>query len=147
MTRVEIYDKAKYHYEGDYPLGLPRNQAYVHTGFFLGWMTDHDLLSSQFIKDFNAEIQEFRDRKVTGPDLYRRSGGVFDDTMVNEEGNLFTRYYFDFDNGKYIRDYEELLATDLPTFYHAEDSWVNYKMISNRIDERYLAWKSWHRAT
>src|SRR5262245_20687641 len=32
-----VYDKAKYHYDGDYPKGLPRPQAFVHTGMLIGW--------------------------------------------------------------------------------------------------------------
>jgi len=30
-----VYDKAKWHYEGDYPKGLQRKQAFVYTGLFL----------------------------------------------------------------------------------------------------------------
>ena len=30
-----VYDKAKYHYEGDWPKGLRTKQAFVHTGLFL----------------------------------------------------------------------------------------------------------------
>ncbi|MBN8465403.1 hypothetical protein JYJ95_02695 [Corallococcus exiguus] len=31
------YDKAKWHYEGEYPTGLSKQQAFVHTGMFIAW--------------------------------------------------------------------------------------------------------------
>ncbi|WP_242246744.1 hypothetical protein [Bacillus cereus group sp. BfR-BA-01523] len=31
MFQTIIYDKAKYHYEGDFPQELPMEQAFVHT--------------------------------------------------------------------------------------------------------------------
>ena len=31
-----VYDKAKYHYGGDFPEDLPDEQAFVHTDLYLG---------------------------------------------------------------------------------------------------------------
>jgi len=35
MREAIVYDKAKWHYGGDYPKDLPIEQAFVHTGMFL----------------------------------------------------------------------------------------------------------------
>lgn len=141
MSDLEIYDKAKYHYEGDYPSSLPKSQAYVHTGFFVGWVTDKGMLSVQINEDFSEEIETFKKRQIRASDLYRLLGGILDGTMLNREGNQFAKYYFDFETGNYVRDYQELFTHRLPSFYHVEDNWGNYGAIATRIDDRYAQWK------
>ena len=42
MADPFVYDKAKYHYSGDYPPDLPDEQAFVHTGFYLAWIIDRN---------------------------------------------------------------------------------------------------------
>ena len=137
----EIYDKAKYHTDGEYPKGRSPRQAYVHTGMFLGWLASKDLLSKEFEHDFVSDIQSFREGKITGPQLYARADGVLDGSMLSEEGNRFARSYFEFEKGGFIADYEELLVQDLPSFYHVEDSWSNYRRLAAAIDQRYAQWK------
>src|SRR4051794_15432306 len=46
-----VYDKAKYHYDGDFPKGLPRKQAFVHTGMFIGWLIDHGMIADEFLQE------------------------------------------------------------------------------------------------
>ena len=62
--------------------------------------------------------------------------------MLSKEGNAFAASYFDFENGCYLDDYEQLLANDLATLYHVEDNWENYRIIQERIDARYRDWKN-----
>lgn len=138
---MEIYDKAKYHVEGEFPKGLPQRQAYVHTGMFLGWLVSKDLVSPSFLSDFSSEVEHFRQRKITGPQLYARVGGVLDESMLTVQGNRFARSYFDFEKGGFISDYEEWLVQDLPSFYHVEDSWSNYDRLADAIDQRYSTWR------
>ena len=52
----------------------------------------------------------FKQRRITGPQLYRVTGGVLDDAMLNPAGISFANYYFDFDKGDFLRDYSDLLA-------------------------------------
>jgi hypothetical protein len=40
---IIVYDKAKWHYEGDYPKDLPTENAFTHTGMFLAWLADTGL--------------------------------------------------------------------------------------------------------
>lgn len=138
---IEIYDKAKYHYEGEFPAGLVKEQAYVHTGLFLGWAVENGLISGQFQDDFSGDIEDFLQHKITGPRLYAIAGGVFDSTMLNNDGNSFARYYFDFEKGNFVGDYQVLLAAGLPSFFHVSDSWSNYSRLSNRINQRFDEWK------
>jgi hypothetical protein len=72
MSYTVVYDKAKWHYEGKWPAGLPEYQAYVHTGMFLGWVIDHKLYSEEFEEDCQDDIKAFEKRKLTGPQVYKR---------------------------------------------------------------------------
>jgi hypothetical protein len=139
---IEVYDKAKYHYEGEYPADLPTDQALVHTGFFFGWLVAHGKTSSSFEEEFKRDIEDFLSRSITGPRLYAIAGGVLDETMLNAIGNAFTRSYFDFEKGSFVRDYQELLASSLPSFYRVADAWENYSKLSTRIDARFQAWQA-----
>jgi hypothetical protein len=141
MVEPYVYDKAKYHYGGNYPEDLPEEQAFVHTGMFLGWIVDNDLYSDWFKEEMEGYITAFKAREMTGAKVYEECDGALVDDMLNEEGNAFAQAYFDFEKGKYIYDYEELLARGLSSTYHVEDTWENYEIIARRISDRYLEWK------
>jgi hypothetical protein len=141
MAEPYVYDKAKYHYDGNYPDDLPIEQAFVHTGMFLGWVIDNGLYSDWFKEEMEGYVAAFKAREMTGAKVYEACDGALVDDMLNEEGNAFAQAYFDFEKGKYIYDYEELLARGLPSTYHVEDTWKNYEIIARRISERYLEWK------
>lgn len=144
MKGPHVYDKAKYHYDGDYPDELPIEQAFVHTGMFLGWLIDRGLYSDEYWQDMQGYIASFKSREMTGARVYEVCDGALVDDMLSDEGNAFARAYFDFDEGAYINDYEQLLAEDLPTTYHVEDSWDNYEKLKEVIDRRYEEWKKEH---
>jgi len=141
VPSLEIYDKAKYHYEGEFPDDLLDAQAFVHTGFFLGWLAENDLLAADIAQEFSSQIAAFKEKHLSGPRLYEVMGGVFDESMLTDEGNLFTKAYFDLETGQYVGDYQQLLVSDRPSFYHVEDDWANYATISACITRRYLAWR------
>ncbi len=142
MAEPHVYDKAKYHYGGEYPDDLPEEQAFIHTGMFLGWMLDHDLYDRDFWQDVAGYIASFKAREMTGAQVSEHAcDGVLMDEMLNAEGNAFAQSYFDFERGKYLQDYDELLVGDLPSTYHVEDTWDNYGVISKRISDRYAEWK------
>jgi hypothetical protein len=136
-----VFDKAKYHYNGKYPAGLPIEQAFVHTGLYLGWIVERGLYSAEFVEVSGDLIAKFNRREITGPGVYEFWDGCLIDDMLSDEGNAFSHDYFDFDRGQYMSDYDELLADGLASQYHVENSWANYDRIKPRIDERYAAWK------
>lgn len=141
-----VYDKAKWHYDGDYPKGLPKAQAFVHTGLFTGWLIEHDMVSRvftrQFGRDFPPVTRHFKQRKITGPQAYRIWGGCLDDEMLTPEANQFAQEYYD--GGGFAKDFERLLARRLPSCYHVRDTWANYDILAPQIDARYEAWKKSH---
>lgn len=141
MAEQIVYDKAKYHYDGDFPADLEIEQGFVHTGMFLGWIIEHDLYSEWFGKELAGYVAALKARDMTGAKVFEACDGVFMEDMLSEEGNRFAQYYFDFERGKYLSDYVELLGQDLPTIYHVSDSWANYERLRARVDKRYREWK------
>lgn len=136
-----VYDKASYHYDGDWPEGLPKKQAYVHTGFYLGWVIARGLYSRSFAENHASRIDAFKRREMTGPQVYETIGGVFTSDMLSEEGHAFTDVYFRFKKGRYLKDYGHVLADVHPTAYHVEDTWNNYERMATRIDLQFDYWK------
>ncbi len=136
----QVYDKAKYHYDGDFPKGLPRRQAFVHTGMFVGWLIEHDMIA----EDFLDETQGFKERRLTGAQIYKAWDGCLTSDVLTDEGNAFSGYYYNGPDGKggaYFEDYEATLAGDLPSLYHVEDTWQNYDKIAAVTTRRFEEWK------
>ena len=128
-----VYDKAKWHYEGDFPEGLSKRQAYVHTGLYIRWLIEANLIA----EEFREGTELVRRGKMKGWQIYRRWGGVLADDMLTPIGNEFTRYYYD---GQYRRDYERRLAKGLPSDYHVKESGESYKKIRDCLQERFERW-------
>ena len=141
MSDPVVYDKAKYHYGGDFPRGLADEQAFVHTGLYLGWVIERVLYSDLFRTEAAGLIERFKAREVTGPQVYADWDGCLIDDMLSADGNAFSAAYFDFERGLYLRDYQELLSDGLPSVYHVADSWENYDRLRPRLDRRFELWK------
>lgn len=136
-----VYDKAKHHYQGDWPKGLRTKQAFVHTGLFLAWVVDRDLHSQRLQSDHAEHIARAKDRTLKGPDLLDIIGGSLTDDDLSAEGNRFAQFYFDFDKGAFLDDYEKVLGQGLPSLYHVKNTWKNYDKLKECIDRRFAAWK------
>ena len=136
-----VYDKAKYHYGSDCPTSLPEEKSFVPTGMFFGWLVEHRMVK----EEYDPNTADFVARRITGPKLYEAGDGCLIDEMLTDEGNRFAMAYFDFERGKYLADYQELLVKGLPSPYHVADTWENYDLIKKRIDERHVAWKTQQR--
>jgi len=142
MNQPTVYDKAKYHYESVEKAGLDEAQAGVHTAFFLGWLLDNDLMSSDFASESSELISQYKSGDKTALDLYSWWGGCLIDDMLSDEGNQFAMHYFDFSNGQYMNDYIDLLVVDLPSEFHVEFNRGNREIISLQIDRRFEDWKT-----
>ncbi len=139
---TDVYDKAKWHFGGDFPKDLDDFQGYVHTGMFLGWLIDNDLVSDEFKNDHSEEIEKFKQHKLTGPEIFERCcDGVLVVEDINELGNRFALPYFDFETGLYLGDYEKSLAENLPSLYYVADTWDNYIKLKEVLDKRFSDWK------
>ena len=142
MNQPIVYDKAKYHYESVEQAGLDEVQAYVHTAFFLAWLLDNDLMSSDFREQSPDLIAQYKAGDKTALDVYSWWDCCLIDDMLSDEGNAFAMHYFDFENGRYMNDYIDLLVIDLPSEFHVEFNQANYEIISSQIDRRFKDWKA-----
>ncbi len=140
-NNLEVYDKAKWHFGGNFPPELDNYQAYIHTGMFLGWVAETDLLSAEFIEDFTNEVQAFKRRELTGAQIFEQCcDGVLLVNDLSEIGNRFALKYFEFGNGQYLADYEMTLANGLPSTYHVADTWDNYDKLKPVLEKRFEEW-------
>jgi len=115
MKPPVVYDKAKYHLESVQQSGLDNVQSQVHTAFFLGWLIDNSLLSSEMENDSADLLAQYRSGEKTALDVYGWWDGCLIDDMLSDEGNEFAAEYFDFSRGEYIHDYIALFARLLET--------------------------------
>ena len=114
----------------------------MHTGLYLGWIIDSDLHSEEFADDNADLITQFKERKCQPCEIYEVNDGCLADDMLNQSGNAFTQSYFDFSNGRFLKDYDKTLAKGLPSLYHVQGTWANYDKLKAVIDQRYKEWKA-----
>lgn len=134
-----IYDNAKSHFLGNFPDSLPIEQAYVHIGMYLGWIIDKGLYSPFFEEEASNQIFRFRRREISCTILSEIWDGYLGFELFNQQGNLFTYYYYG--GGLYKTDYDEILVKALPSIYHVTDTWENYEKMKARIDVRFEDWR------
>ncbi|MBS1511253.1 MAG: hypothetical protein JST86_10460 [Bacteroidetes bacterium] len=142
---IDIYDKAEWHTEQNFPNDLDDFQSYVHTGMFLAWLIDTDLVSDEFKTEHRKEIEQFKKQKITGSQIFQNCcDGVLMLNELNELGNQFALPYFSLNTKRYLADYSKVLAVDLPSFYYVEDTWENYKKLKAVLDKTFQEWKTEH---
>lgn len=138
---MTTFDKAKYHFETIQKFNLPEISAYIHTGFYLGWLVENNLIDDEFFEDCEEDILRFTQREITAPQLFKMFDGCLDDEMLSQEGLKFTEAYFDFTNGRYISDYQDNVVKTHQTEFHVADTWENYDTVKNFVSKRYKEWK------
>ena len=142
VQETEIFDKAKWHLNKDFPKSLKAYQAYIHTGFYIGWLINNHLISKTFEEENKDSINKFLRKELTGTQIYQEQlDGIFSSDELSDIGIKFTKYYFNFDDGDYLDDYDDCLVENLDSLFHVKDSWANFDKISKFIDKRFEEWK------
>nr|WP_229692277.1 hypothetical protein [Paenibacillus radicis (ex Gao et al. 2016)] len=102
------------------------------------------MISKQSRKEDVSEIELVKKNEMTGAQIYRRNwDGVLSSKELSDEADAFAREYLNIHNDIYTAvDFTNLLAADLPTIYHVEDSIDNYHKIEPIITKRYQDWMS-----
>jgi hypothetical protein len=137
------YDDASWHYGGNFPKDLPIGAGATHTGMFVAWALLSGLAGDIFIHDFPNEIPKLVSRSVTpGAFFLQWCDGKFTDEDLSDEGNRFAQAYFDFQNGKYLADYELTLGGGLVDLYHVMDTWENFERLKPVLDQRFAEWRT-----
>lgn len=135
-----IYDRADWHYLGDYPDDLPPQNGGTHIGIFFAWLVNHQLVSEQMVIAHSDELEAIRARALSGREfLAKLRGGELAESDLSDAGNAFAHTYYDSDI--YFKDYAEILVGDAPSLYHVDDTWESYDKMAERIEARYAAWQ------
>ncbi len=136
-----VYDDARFHEPTVRKLSLPKQQASLHTAFYLAWLIENNLCSEGFKEDSEDMLVDYRNDSKTIVDIYKCWNRRLTDDMLSFEGNQFTMAYFDFNKGLYLNDYTEILKKNLPSEFHVTYSRDNQQLINQRISERFKAWQ------
>jgi hypothetical protein len=141
-VEFEVFDKAQWHLDNEYPKDLPTINAYTHTGYYLGWIILNKLTSKEFSNMHHEYILNFLNKNISSVQIYlNQLDGVFSSNDVNEIGYKFTKEYFDFESGNYLIDYENNLCFGLPTLFHIKDTFENFNIVCKFIDKRFEEFK------
>lgn len=125
----------------DFPKELNDKCGGTHIGMFLTWIINNDLLGELHTTDSLMSIAKVKSREMTGTEfLQNECDGKFWEEDLSEEGNEFTKYYYE--SNIYYGDYESSLASNSDTLYHVEDTWNNYDVLSKVLDKQFNSWKS-----
>jgi hypothetical protein len=141
------YDRMDWHHGGDYPEGLPTENSGTHIGMYLAWIINNDLHGDLFRQESNESIQKVLRREWTGRDfLINECDEKFWEDDMNDEGNEFTKFYYETQEGNeisyFFEDYAGLFGETVDSIYEVENTWDNYDKLRSLIDKRYSDWKS-----
>ena len=137
------FDDASWHYGGDFPEDLPKEAGGTHAGMFLAWALLNGLGGELFTSEEPELVNELQGKSITpGKFFLKYCDGKLTDEDLSGVGNRFTEAYFDFENGKYVEDYEELLARDLESLYHVPDTWETFEKLRPTLEKRFASWQS-----
>jgi hypothetical protein len=135
------YDRADWHYGGNFPSNLPTENGGTHIGMFLAWCIVNGLEGDLHKDDSQDSIALVRSRKMTGREfLFKECDEKFWEEDLNETGNAFAKSYYV--SNQYITDYEHVLGENVETLYHVQDTWENFDRIKAVIDIKYKKWLS-----
>ena len=134
------YDDAEWHYGGDFPEGVPDSYGFTHIGFYLAWAAEHGFLSDFIREQTPDDLARTLAREVTPIHLLEVWDGQLGDDMLSEEGNQFSRTYYEADeeNG-YFADYGAAFP-DLE-IYRIAPTWENYDRLKPALDRRLEEWR------
>jgi hypothetical protein len=141
MKSPHVYDKAKYHHESITQHELSDEHAANHTVVFLRWLIERQLMSDFFEQGAADILKKFRSGAIGIHEVYEWWDCCLIDDMLSEAGNAFAMHYFDFERGRYLKDYIGTLQRGLPTEFHIDFTEDNYQAMKSVIDRRYEEWK------
>lgn len=135
------YDRADWHYGGDFPAGLPPENGGTHIGMFLAWAIHRGLAGELLTSEAADAIEAVKSRRMTGRAfLFNACDEKFWEEDLNALGNEFATDYYA--NNIYLDDYERAVGASLPSLYHVEDTWQNFDLVCVAIDARFNRWRA-----
>jgi len=142
VDKKYVFDKAKYHDNSVAELGLSDVQSFVHTGLFLVWLVNNELMSDFFVSETGNEIENLKVRTSSPLGIYEYWDGVLIGEMLSRAGFNFALDYFDFEKGTYMKDYERVFSVTPERVFEVKGTWDNYDKLKPVIDAAYEKWRN-----
>ncbi len=134
------YDRADWHYGGEFPDGLPPENGGTHIGMFLGWAIKRGLVGNLHAEHGADAVAAVCDGTLSGRAfLMQQCDEKFTDENLSVEGNRFAESYYD---SRYLDDYDASLGADLESLYHVQDHPKNHTKIELLLDKRFGEWRA-----
>lgn len=151
---ISDFDKAEYHGKAEsFPKTADYYQAYIHIGFFLGFLAEAYLLKADILK--KKKVKQFLTHEIRPGELCKFLGGKISPLDLTDAGKKFSYFYYPGSDEKgdvtgisnvvYLEEYQEVLSEQISAAgdpYLISDSWENYSKVKQRIEERYSDWIS-----
>ncbi|MEN9920199.1 MAG: hypothetical protein RL538_92 [Candidatus Parcubacteria bacterium] len=137
------YDDASWHYENQFPQGLPEIQAFVMPGMFFAWAIFNNLSSEEHLSQTRS-LEKLKAHEITPAEYFdRENDGMLSDQDLNEEGNAFALAYYEGEDGgeRFLADYLAVFGEIEQSPYHAPNTWESYDTYAPTLDKRYQEWK------
>jgi hypothetical protein len=102
-AKALLYENVASRWRIGWPCDLPKITAATYAGLYVSWALLAGLGSGR-CRDTELSLAPLLNRQLTpGRFCFETLEGIFNDTVLNEEGNLFTTVYFD----SHFRTYSE----------------------------------------
>lgn len=134
------YDRADWHYGGEYPDDLPPENGATHIGMFLGWAIKRGLVGEFHLEESMESVEAVREGRMDGRQfLMDECDEKFWNEDLSDEGNAFAASYYD---EQYIDDYMDAIDDpDSEAVYHFANSPENQAKVEAVLDKRLAAWR------
>ncbi len=123
----------------DVPAHHDRSAWYVPTGLLLGWAIDRGHLHPDWAAAHHRELAEYAEGRVTAPQLYRATGGILADDVVDTLTNdFFTDYLAQRTSG-----YDVDLARNFPTcpdYFSIPDTALSQQVVTSDVERAFTEW-------
>jgi hypothetical protein len=128
------YDDGAYHLE---PAESEAHAA-AHIGLYFRWCVHSGLVSEEHTAEpeLADQLQKVRHGQLTGTEyLWENTSGKLADVDLNDEGNRFTKWFYD----KYYLD--ELRSITRAQDYALAESDVDFDALRRQLDQSLTKWR------
>ncbi|MCU1360798.1 MAG: putative zinc protease [Ilumatobacteraceae bacterium] len=121
------------------PAHVDRDSWYIPGGMLLGWAAARGHLVKPWTIEFHADLKAFKSKDITGPELYRRLGGVLADDLLDDDANEFFADYL----GQRNRGYDVDLgrAVDSDRYFEIADTWQMQAAVIKAVEASFKKWR------
>ena len=144
MTRTHqpyLYENVAQHWASHWPSHRQKIEAATYAGLYIAWALLAGLGSGK-CRGAPLPLESLRQRDTTpGRFYFETLEGVFDETLLNDEGNVFTTVYFDSHFRSYSDHYIEVAPNHLIYFFDVPDTWEVFDALRLLANRRYATWR------